>query len=139
MIPLIFGFFLGFQEVSPSADTVARPTYDVVALAADTTLLTVNRILIIGNKRTRDQIISRELSLKTGDTIRVNKLAETILWDQRKIYNLRLFNVVNIRSLQITPTVIDLLIDVQERWYTWPTPIFELYDRNFTEWWQNYN
>ncbi|MCE2995949.1 MAG: BamA/TamA family outer membrane protein, partial [Flammeovirgaceae bacterium] len=60
-------------------------------------------------------------------------------WDQRKIYNLRLFNVVTIRSLQITPTTIDLLVDVQERWYTWPAPIFELSDRNFTEWWQNYN
>ncbi len=139
MTLLIFGFFLGFQEVTPLADTVARPMYEAIAPAADTTLLTVNRVLIIGNKRTRDQIISRELSLKTGDTIRVSKLAETLLWDQRKIYNLRLFNVVNIRSLQITPTVIDLLVDVQERWYTWPAPIFELSDRNFTEWWQNYN
>jgi outer membrane protein assembly factor BamA len=135
----MFGFFLGLQEVAPSADTVGHTRYDTLAKTPDTTLLVVNRILIIGNKRTRDQIISRELSLKTGDTIRASKLAETILWDQRKIYNLRLFNVVTIRSLQITPTAIDLLVDVQERWYTWPAPIFELSDRNFTEWWQNYN
>src|SRR5690606_17670386 len=25
------------------------------------------------------------------------------------------------------------------RWYTFPSPIFELSDRNFNEWWQNYN
>lgn len=139
MILLMFGFFLGLQEVVPSADTVGNIRYDTLAKTPDTTLLVVNRILIIGNKRTRDQIISRELSLKTGDTIRASRLAETILWDQRKIYNLRLFNIVTIRSLQITPNTIDLLVDVQERWYTWPAPIFELSDRNFTEWWQNYN
>jgi outer membrane protein assembly factor BamA len=139
MILLMFGFILGFQEAAPSADTVARVRYDTTAVAPDTTLLTVNRVLIIGNKRTRDQIISRELSLKPGDTIRVSKLAETILWDQRKIYNLRLFNIVTVRSLKISATVIDILVDVQERWYTWPTPIFELSDRNFNEWWQNYN
>lgn len=139
MILLMFGFFLGLQEVAPSADTVGHARYDIRSNVPDTTLLIVNRIFIIGNKRTRDQIISRELSLKPGDTIRTHKLPETILWDQRKIYNLRLFNVVTIRSLQITPTTIDLLVDVQERWYTWPAPIFELSDRNFTEWWQNYN
>jgi hypothetical protein len=32
-----------------------------------------------------------------------------------------------------------LLVDVNERWYTFPVPIFELSDRNFNEWWQNYN
>jgi outer membrane protein assembly factor BamA len=34
---------------------------------------------------------------------------------------------------------VDILIDVNERWYTFPSPIFELSDRNFNEWWQNYN
>jgi outer membrane protein assembly factor BamA len=119
---------------------------DQVTILADTSqvkdttrLLTINRVLIIGNKRTRDQIISRELSLKPGDTIRSDKLTETLLWDKRKIYNLRLFNTVTIRSLEMSPSSIDLLVDVQERWYTWPAPIFELSDRNFNDWWQNYN
>lgn len=102
-------------------------------------LLTVNRIIIIGNKRTRDPIILRELTLKVGDTIRVSKLTETLQRDKRKLYNLRLFNVVNIRSIEMSLGNIDLLIELEERWYTWPTPIFELSDRNFNEWWQNYN
>jgi outer membrane protein assembly factor BamA len=113
---------------------------DTTSQVKDTTrLLTINRVLIIGNKRTRDQIISRELTLKPGDTIRADKLHEALLWDKRKIYNLRLFNVVNIRSLEMSPHSIDLLVDVDERWYTWPAPIFELSDRNFNEWWQTYN
>jgi outer membrane protein assembly factor BamA len=120
------------QATIQSADTLSQ--------GKDTTrLLTVNRVLIIGNKRTRDKIISRELSLKSGDTIRSDKLNETLLWDKRKIYNLRLFNTVTIRSLEMSVNTIDLLVDVQERWYTWPAPIFELSDRNLNEWWQNYN
>jgi outer membrane protein assembly factor BamA len=101
-------------------------------------LITINRVLIIGNKITRDQIISRELTLKPGDTIRNYKLKETLLWDKRKIYNLRLFNVVDIRVLEMSANSIDLLVEVEERWYTWPIPIFELSDRNFNEWWQTY-
>ncbi len=136
---LLLGFLYASSCASANAQLIVLPK-DTSQQVKDTTrLLTVNRVLIIGNKRTRDQIISRELSLKSGDTIRADKLNETLLWDKRKIYNLRLFNVVTIRSLEMSPNSIDLLVDVEERWYTWPAPIFELSDRNFNEWWQNYN
>jgi outer membrane protein assembly factor BamA len=136
---LLLGFLCASISVLANSQVTTLPI-DTVGQIKDTTrLLTVNRVLIIGNKRTRDQIISRELSLKPGDTIRADKLNETLLWDKRKIYNLRLFNVVTIRSLEMSPSSIDLLVDVEERWYTWPAPIFELSDRNFNEWWQNYN
>jgi hypothetical protein len=46
---------------------------------------------------------------------------------------------VEIRLLEFQQDQLDLLIDVDERWYTFPSPIFELSDRNFNEWWQNYN
>ncbi len=102
-------------------------------------VLMVNRVLIIGNEVTKDRIISRELTLKPGDTISVKRLDKVLLWDKRKIYNLRLFNTVSVRSLELTNNKIDLLVDVSERWYIFPVPIFELSDRNFSEWWQNYN
>jgi outer membrane protein assembly factor BamA len=101
--------------------------------------LEVGRILIIGNKITRDRIILRELTLHTGDTISNVFLPEIIKRDKNKIYNLRLFNTVHIRPIEIDSSRIDLLIEVTERWYTFPSPIFELSDRNFNEWWQNYN
>lgn len=136
---LLVGFLCASCSVLANSQVAIQST-DTVGQVKDTTrLLKVNRVLIIGNKRTRDQIISRELSLKPGDTIRAHRLNETLLWDKRKIYNLRLFNVVTIRSLEMSPSTIDLLVDVEERWYTWPAPIFELSDRNFNEWWQNYN
>lgn len=99
----------------------------------------INRILIIGNKITRDRIITRELSLSQGDTLQFDRLDSILHLDQKKIYNLRLFNTVTIRVLTLNAFQVDLLIEVTERWYTFPAPIFELSDRNFNEWWQNYN
>lgn len=103
------------------------------------TLLTVDRILIVGNKITKERIILRELSLHPGDTVTSTHLAEIIQRDKNKVYNLRLFNTASIRVLEMPDNKIDLLVEVSERWYIFPTPIFELSDRNFNEWWQNYN
>jgi outer membrane protein assembly factor BamA len=77
--------------------------------------LKVNRILIIGNKVTRNRIIERELSLKPGDTISAHRLPEILVKDKNKVYNLRLFNTVSIRSLQVDESNIDLLVEVNER------------------------
>lgn len=102
-------------------------------------VLEVGRVLIIGNKVTRDRIILRELSLHSGDTISNLNLEKAIELDRNKIYNLRLFNKVTIRPISIEENKFDLLIEVSERWYTFPSPIFELSDRNINEWWQNYD
>ncbi|NJN41384.1 MAG: hypothetical protein HC811_03245 [Flammeovirgaceae bacterium] len=99
----------------------------------------VNRVIIIGNKITRDHIIARELSVKPGDTINLQKLSIQLIRDRERVYNLRLFNTVSLRTLELSPDTVDLLVEVTERWYTFPVPIFELSDRNFNEWWQTYN
>lgn len=122
----------------------SQPDSDIYGriVTPDTTVqqvFTINRILIVGNKITRDRIILRELTLQPGDTVSNKRLGAILQLDRNKIYNLRLFNTVTIRILQITTGQIDLLIEVAERWYTFPVPIFELSDRNFNEWWQNYD
>ena len=99
----------------------------------------INRVLIIGNRLTRDQIILRELSLKPGDLIFNLDLPDILDLDKKKLFNTRLFNTVEIRTMELDENKVDLLIDLNERWYTFPSPIFELSDRNFNEWWQNYD
>lgn len=132
MWALIVGLF-GLTAQPVATDTL-RPFNDTT-----NRVVTVNRILIIGNKITRESIISRELDVKSGDTISIKRLNKVVAQDQKKIYNLRLFNKVDVRWLPISQQVVDILVDVNERWYTFPVPIFELSDRNFNEWWQNYN
>jgi hypothetical protein len=41
--------------------------------------------------------------------------------------------------LELPNDSFDLLVEVEERWFTFPIPIFELSDRNFNEWWENYD
>jgi len=104
-----------------------------------TELVTVGRIILAGNNVTQRRIIERELQLKPGDTIRRYLLNQVLRQEQKKIYNLRLFNLVSVEPLELEPRIVDLLIEVQERWYTYPIPVFELSDRNFNEWWENYD
>jgi outer membrane protein assembly factor BamA len=131
MWALIIGLF-GFTAQPTVVDTVINPS-------SANRIVTINRVLIIGNKITKERIISRELDLKPGDTISINRIEKVLQQDQRKIYNLRLFNSVTVRWLEVTQSQVDLLIEVNERWYIFPVPIFELSDRNFNEWWQNYD
>jgi len=104
-----------------------------------TDILYLNRVIIIGNKKTLDRIILRELSLKEGDSVMRFELEEVLVRDKNKIYNLRLFNLATLQTLELPDKTFDLLIEVEERWYIFPVPIFELSDRNFNEWWENYD
>ena len=143
----IFSFFvfLSLQQTlaagTPYAllDSIKRPAKSRVA--ADTTghFIRINRIFIVGNRVTKDRIVLRELTVKSGDIVYSTELPIILEMDKKKLINTRLFNTVEIRMLEFQPDQMDLLIDLNERWYTFPAPIFELADRNFNEWWQNYN
>lgn len=104
-----------------------------------TDVLRLNRVIIIGNKRTKDWIIHRELSLKQADTVLRYQLAKLLERDKNKIYNLRIFHTAKLQALELPDKTFDLLVEVEERWFTFPIPIFELSDRNFNEWWENYD
>ncbi|SEI50230.1 Surface antigen variable number repeat-containing protein [Dyadobacter koreensis] len=97
-------------------------------------------ILVEGNHRTRTSIITRELAIKTGDTIRRNLLAETLEIDRRKIINTNLFITVEVfPELNQDSIRTNIRIVVKERWYFIATPVFQLADRNFNEWWYDRN
>jgi outer membrane protein assembly factor BamA len=113
--------------------------YKLTPLDTAGSFVQVNRIVVMGNRITRDRIILRELSLKSGDIIHSAELTSVLDLDKKKLINTRLFNTVEIKTLESIPGRIDLIVDVAERWYTFPAPIFELSDRNFNEWWQTYD
>lgn len=143
----ILSFFVFFAlQQSIAADTyfavqdsIKRPSKSKAPTDTSGHFININRIFIVGNRVTKDRIILRELTLKTGDVVYSGELPIILDLDKKKLINTRLFNTVEIRLLEFQPNQVDLLIDVNERWYTFPAPIFELADRNFNEWWQNYN
>lgn len=120
-------------------DSSKHPRRPKTAIDSTGRFIQINRVFIVGNRITHEPIIMRELTLKEGDFIYSQELPGILDLDKKKLINTRLFNTVEIRTLELEPNRIDLLIDLNERWYTFPSPIFELADRNFNEWWQNYN
>lgn len=105
--------------------------------STSTRYVTIDNIFVIGNKRTKASIILRELRVKKGMLIYYPDLVEHIVKDQNKIYNTRLFNTVQINSLDLSEERVDIVIQVDERWYTYPIPIFKIADRNFNDWLRN--
>ena len=148
MLAVVFGILSFFHSPDfsenrkkitfPAADTIKLPTK--LQVNADSSgYLEISRIFITGNKVTHDGIILRELSFTPGDVVKSSELRLILDRDQKKLFNTRLFHTATIRQLDLEPGKIDLLVDVNERWYTFPSPRFDLADRNFNEWWQTYD
>jgi hypothetical protein len=90
-----------------------------------------------GNKITKRNIITRELTFNVGDTINTKYLAETALRSQQNIFNTQLFIYDSVKYvINFDARTVDFDIKVKERWYIIPTPIFEIQDRNFNQWWR---
>jgi outer membrane protein assembly factor BamA len=56
----------------------------------------IKKIEIIGNKRTKKDIILRELSVKENDLMDKNTILKIVEEDRRKLINTNLFNEVDI-------------------------------------------
>lgn len=145
MLSLIFSIALSLTGIPVESnaiqvsDTVKRQGKNAAPRDSTARFVRINRIFILGNRTTKERIILRELTLRQGDVIYSSDLPNILDQDRKKLINTRLFNTVNIRTLELEKDQFDLLVDLKERWYTFPVPVFELSDRNFNEWWQNYN
>lgn len=103
-------------------------------------VLIISEIEVQGNTKTKARIIFRELDFAVGDTILAENLAATLEENRNQVYNLGLFNEVEISSKPMeTAQQLHFIITVKERWFTLFFPVFELADRNFNVWWNEYN
>ena len=66
-----------------------------LSFAANGDSVTIRHIIIENNKRTKDFIIERELTVKENQQIKANKLDSIILANRLQVFNLRIFNDVN--------------------------------------------
>lgn len=111
--------------------------FSLAFLKAQDTLVLINRIVLEGNKVTKDPIILREITFKQGDTLGQNTFNQKLKSSQENLMNTSLFNFVDINDTIIGQAALKL-VDVEfkfiERWYIWPLPIFELAERNLSVW-----
>lgn len=101
--------------------------------------LKIDRIFIVGNKRTKQKIILRELDFVENEKISTHNLLTRIKRNEDNIFNTSLFLSVDISFILIEDNNVDVIIRVAERWYIFPIPVFEIADRNFHDWWVNQN
>ena len=101
----------------------------------------VNSVKVTGNKVTKLKIIERELDLMEGDTVFIDQLGDRLKENEKRILNTGLFNNirVNLINWDTETNTADVDIQLQENWYIYPAPIFELADRNFNVWWKEHN
>ncbi len=96
----------------------------------------VTDFVIEGNKLTKERIILRELTLSLGDSLYWGNLKAGMKQSENNVMNLGLFNFVELKALQVDQDQVIVLITVQERWYIYPVPIFEIAQTNFNTWWE---
>ncbi len=99
-------------------------------------LVRVNKIIITGNKKTKEQIIRRELTFKEGQIFRIYELNEQIEKTREHLLKLPLFNFVTIDKEFVGADLVNLYIIVEERWYIWPEIRIINNERNLNSWWE---
>ncbi|MBL7717247.1 MAG: hypothetical protein JNL72_00320 [Flavipsychrobacter sp.] len=101
--------------------------------------VSINAIVVTGNKHTKERIILREMNVKAGDIVGTDSLTSLVNLNRIRIQNLELFNEVNISIVRVSSSEVYWRIEVQERWYIFPEVSLKLADRNFNVWWYEQN
>lgn len=121
----------GKESIAPLmiAGAVAPPVTDTNRRA-----FLISAIVINGNKKTKDYIVKRELPFAEGDSVRLDELVEKFKIGRQQLVNTRLFNDVVISLKSFRGYMVEVQIDLKERWYIFPIPYFRPVDRNLQTW-----
>lgn len=101
--------------------------------------LYLKNIFITGNRQTKSYIILREMQVKKGDSLLASHIPSALESSRNFIYNTTLFVEVKVTPVIINASEFNVLVEVKERWYIFPIPVFQLADRSFNEWVKKYN
>lgn len=122
----VFVLFI-FIEVAVTAQTADSSHY-----------YRINKIEIVGNKKTKDRIILRELVKKEQDTFLLKNITRLKKRDEYNIFNTQLFIYDSLYCfVNDSARTVNYKIKVKERWYIWPIPFVDFLDRNLNTWWLN--
>ena len=106
-----------------------------LANQASAQFITIDSILFKGNEKTKNQILTRELDFKSGDSLAIHTLDTRLEYNRRKLMNTNLFIWVKADLSQMPNGRIKISFEFLEQWYILGYPIFQLADRNLNDWW----
>lgn len=110
LLILLYIIFLGISNLCAKNDSTS----------------VISQIVIMGNDITEDNVILRELQVNKGDYPNPDLIEES----KKRLQNLLLFNRVELTLLPQDKNYI-LLIELTERLYLYPFPIFTVHDRDW--------
>lgn len=96
----------------------------------------VREIVVEGVKKTKPQVVTRQMVFEVGDTVELAELEALNKTNRSNIYNLGIFTTVELAH-EVGDSGLVMRVRVQERWYVWPTPYVNLQERTINEWWQD--
>lgn len=99
-------------------------------------IVVIGQTEFVGNDKTKEFILLRELTYQAGDTVNLAELEAKLKRSRENIFNTSLFNKVEFNVSVSDDDVVTVTFSLEERWYFWPYPILENGDRNFNTWWQ---
>lgn len=94
----------------------------------------INKIIISGNKKTKESIILREIPLKEGEAYPLSVLVKRFEDARRQLMNTALFHNVVVAAKDFEGNNLNVAVDLKERWYLFPFPYFKPVDRNLNQW-----
>lgn len=94
----------------------------------------IKEILLVGNNKTKDYIILRELTFQQGDRMGLKELNEKLKKGEENLINTSLFHFAEMRIENIDSTQLRINVQLTERWYLWPVPEADIDERNFNAW-----
>ncbi len=120
-----------WKDKTISAGVILTTLLMVVPLSAQdgpTFPAVIDTVVIMGNEKTRDEVILREIPFTFPDTLDYPELQLI----QNRLQNLFLFNRVALDVLNTGRRRI-LLIQVTETWYIYPVPLVFINDRDWNK------
>ncbi len=117
-----------------SATNGANDTAAQKSTLAEQRPFVVRNIVIQGNKKTRPDIILREIPFKSGDVFLLQDLVKKFETARQQLMNTALFHEAIVALKSFEGYDIDILVQVRERWYIFPLPYFKPVDRNLNQW-----
>jgi outer membrane protein assembly factor BamA len=133
----LFGFCVCAKthaQINPLKDSIDSKWESLYKTDGSTDSITIKKITVQGNKRTKPQIILRELAFHKGDAIAIKDISAELKLSKQQLMNMSLFVDVELIPIQ-TGNTLEIQVNVKERWYLFPLLYFKLVDRNFNQWW----
>jgi outer membrane protein assembly factor BamA len=103
------------------------------------TRVAVREIFVTGNKKTKIHIVKREVSVVEGRSYPMSEILKSLSISRQNLMNTTLFVDVSVDFSNWYNDSIDIVVDVKERWYWFPIPIFKPVDRNWNVWINQYD